>query len=625
MKTKITLAVLVLLIATAAVYLPALKGSFTNWDDDKIVTKSPLVTQLSWQNLKKICTSFHYHHYHPLVTLSLALEYRFFRDNPFPYHLTNLILHLCNTALVFWLIWLLCRGMTAAFLTALLFGIHPLHVESVAWIAERKDVLYAFFFFAAAVAYIYYRQNNNRRLYGATLLLFLLSLLSKAMAMTLPVILLLIDYLLRRPPGRKLWTDKIPFFVLSGAFGVIAVASHYPATNIQNTFAVTFFHKTIIAGYSVLFYLKKMIAPAQLSCIYPYPQLAGWDVYWYCPVICLLLFIAALISMRYTRKIIFGALFFIVTLLPVLQFFPVGHTIVADRFTYVPLTGIFFIIGTAAQWTYDRIARHPFFRWSCRITVFAACAAVAYTARAQVATWQDSFSLWNHVIRHYPSVAIAYNNRGNILGDRGEFDAAIADFNRAAELDPTNANVYNNRGFAYSGKKEFDRALADFSRAVDIDPTCATAYNNRGNIYNLTGRLDEALADYNKALEFEPGNPGAYNNRGVIHFARGNYEKAVADYTTALAMRPDFPEAYLNRGKVSCKLGSLESGIADFTRAVTVNPRFALGYYSRAQAYLSLKEYDKAWADIQQVRALGYQPDPSLLKALQEASGRETP
>jgi len=348
-QIKLFLPLIAILFITYLSFSPSIKAGFINWDDNEYVTENPDIRSLSFDNIKKISSSFYVGCYLPITMLSYSIEYHYYKLDPHIYHSVNLILHLINCLLVYWLFILLCRNKFIAFAVALLFGIHPLHVESVAWISERKDLLYSLFFILSLIFYIYYRESEKRdrkilKYYFLSIISFLLSLFSKPMAVSLPIILLLIDYLFHTPIKAKIFTEKISFFLLSLIFGIVAILGQQTAgaTSSKSTFALA--DNILIACHGIILYLYKLIIPINLSAIYPYPK----SVMSSCilsPFILLIIFGGVIYSLKYTRKILFGFLFFLITILPVLKLVPIGYAMIADRYTYIPYLGIFYIIS----------------------------------------------------------------------------------------------------------------------------------------------------------------------------------------------------------------------------------------------------------------------------------------
>ena len=573
-KYNKTLCVCVLALLVFTAFLPALKNNFVNWDDHGYVIDNQAVKSLSWENTKTIFTSFFIGNYQPISILSYSLEYYFYDLYPAGYHLTNLILHLFNSMLVLWLIFILSDDLAVSFIAAILFGIHPLHVESVAWISERKDVLYALFFLGAVISYFYYvKKDRAAKYYYFSLSLFLLALLSKAMAVTLPLTLLLIDYALYRKPDKSVFIEKIPFFALSLIFGMVCVFSQYfnkctcPFSSILNV---------MFAGNNIMFYLSKIFWPVHLSPLYPNIEGSAFLFYG-------LLFLFLVFLKRCSRKIVFGAMLFFINILPVIPLL-----LVADRYTYVASIGIFYIIGEGFVWLYKRSM--PYVR-AIRIFLLTALIVIVGVLMLltwkRCAVWEDSVSLWNDVLLNYPASQTALKNRGAAYTNNGKIAEAIADFTKAIEVGPDNALIYTLRADAYREIGNFEQAINDYNKAIGLDPDNALTYFDRGCAYDGKGDLPKAIHDYTKAIEIDPKNSiEAYNNRGSIYYCRGDFDLAISDYNKIIEIKPDFARAYNDR----------------------------------AAAYLQKKEYDKSLRDIKKVEELGCEPDPELLKKLRRLS-----
>ena len=342
LKYKNLFSITLIIIIAFFVFSLSLKNGFVQWDDYLYIVNNPAVKSLSFENIKSIFTSVFVSNYIPLTMLSYSLDYYFYGLDPSGYHLTNLILHLLNCILVFWLFFIISKNAGISFITAILFAIHPMHVESVAWIGERKDVLYAFFFLGSLISYCrYLKEGRISRYYYIAIFLFLLSLMSKAMAVTLPLALMLFDYILGRRRNKHIFTDKVPFFILSFIFGAAAIFAMDLNKGIGQKMSFDLFDKLALAGYSIIFYLSKIVMPIGLSCLYVCRERVSLFYLSVIPLLIVLFF-----ACRRSKTLIFGAAFFLITILPVLKFVPfAGITAVADRYTYISAIGIFFVIG----------------------------------------------------------------------------------------------------------------------------------------------------------------------------------------------------------------------------------------------------------------------------------------
>jgi hypothetical protein len=542
---KILLSLCLILALPAIAFLPCLKNDFINWDDQRYVAENKIIMGWSWNNIKSIFNRTYMGHYHPLTLLSYSLEYQFFKLNPLIYHLTNLVLHLMNGLLVFLFIFLLNGEVMTSLMVSLLFGIHPLHVETVAWISERKDVLYSFFFLGSLIVYLRYLKTKWTRYYVLSLSLFFLSLLSKSMAMTLPIVLFLCDYLLHRKFDRKSLIEKIPFLAIAFIFGIMALFTQR-STEIMNPKSSSSLIKNIFIMSEVLTsYFSKLILPIKLSCVYP--PMKGMEGSWsyvYLPIIIGIL-IAGIILGRYNRKIAFGTFFFFATILPVLPI-----KIVADRYTYIPSTGIFFIAAEGFDWLYrSKVEPQKMVKPILAILLIGILCTFSFLTWERCQVWKDSLSLWSNALKNYPDTPVAYNNLGEAYLRKEDYERAISNYNQALKMNPEfrRANyLFVNRGTAYLMKGDYERAIADYDQALRINPNDANAYHNRGAAYLHKGDPEEAIADFNKAIENNPRYAEAYFNKAIACEKTGDLKGAVEAYRGFIENVPPHFTSYIN-------------------------------------------------------------------------------
>jgi tetratricopeptide (TPR) repeat protein len=480
------------------------------------------------------------------------MEYDAFELNPKPYHVTNLILHLLNSLLVLYFIWLLTKQKWTAFITALLFAVHPMHVESVSWISERKDLLYTFFSLATLCYYLKYLQNQKLKwlYYSVSFFLFLLAVLSKAMAVSVPLVFILLDYFSGKRFTLKAILDKIPFFIISIVCGLIALEAQKSSHAIHFS-SFNFFERILFSCYGILMYLWKLLLPYNLSCYYNYPlkQNGMFPVVFYlAPFILIGLSWIIYKSMRNSKDVVFGFAFFLITIALVLQIIPVGGIIIADRYTYIPYIGIFFILARFINNLTDnkivvlRKYKIPFILMFS-VIIFSYC----YAAFQRTQVWADSISLWTDAINKYDKYPLPYSLRGTAYYKRGQHENAISDFSNAISLNQGQANVYFQRGLCYLEIKKYNEAIRDFSSAIGIKPAYADAYYNRGVVYNDTGLFDEAIIDYSSAIKYNPGHSKAYYNRAGAYYMSHKYQLAYDDVLIAqklgFEIMPGFIEA----------------------------------------------------------------------------------
>lgn len=624
-----------IIILTYIAFSPSLKDGFTNWDDNVYVAENPLINSVSAVNIKKIFSteSIVSNNYHPLTILSLAIDYKLSAYNPKTFHFTNLLFHLFNTALVFWFIYLLSeRKVMVAGIVAFFFGVHPLHVESVTWISERKDVLYTFFFMASLIVYYKYIQENAKQkwlLYVTILLMFVLSVLSKAMAVVLPLVFLLVDYYTKRKFNKLVWFEKVPFLALAVVFGLLATKVQQGA--IANIETFTLFQRFAFASYGFVMYICKLFVPVNLSCFYPYPNLINDHLpiqFYILPFVALLIMVGVFYSLRKTKIIGFGVLFYSITIVLVLQFISVGQVIMADRYAYVPYIGLVFPIAMGFDWLQSQTSeKFKLYKMLASIAVLIAAIASLYLTYERTNVWKNSDTLWTDAISKYP-VSEPFRNRGSYLVnkvayDKGEkkvadneYDRALEDFNISIKMNSKNAKVFINRANIYGLKQQFDKALQDYSSAIALDNKDAQTFFNRGITYSIMKRFDEAEKDYSTALLLQPSLTVAKENRAYVNADNGKFDKAIDDLNELITANNTNAIYYFYRGFAYFKMGRNQEAIIDNTRAIELNPAYAAAYFNRFVINKTLGKLAEAFADALKAQSLGYAVDVAYLNGL---------
>jgi tetratricopeptide (TPR) repeat protein len=621
------------------VYLPALHNDFVNWDDPQYIYKNTHIQSIDVNFFKWMFTSFYASNWHPLTWLSQAIDYAIWGLNPMGHHLTNIILHGLNTFLVVLIIIRLINfgrdkapitvenkkfsnntPLIASAITGLLFGIHPIHVESVAWVSERKDVLYAFFYLLSILFYLRYTSSHPHPNLGTSrfrpppsreraieeslpspcgrgqrggginyilcLLFFILSLISKPMAVTLPVVLIILDfYPLRRlrlksafTSQRKVLIEKIPFIVLSLASSVITVMAAQ-----QKAIVPLEIHplgeRLLIAIRAPVFYLFKMLFPFSLAPLYPYPSKISFLTVEYMGSFILVVYITAFCIWSWKRQKVWSVAwaYYGVTLLPVLGLIQVGDQAAADRYTYLPSLGPFLLAGLGTVWVWNKFNIRKHMQKIFTIFIILTVCFLSFLTIKQTKIWRDSLTLWNYELKIF-LIERAYNNRGTAYSALGFYAQAILDYEKAIKLNPKYATAFINRGTVYDALGKHQQAIEDYNMAINLDPKAADIYYNRGICYGSLGNYQSAIMDLSLAIILEPEYVEAYNNRGVFYGIIGNYKQSLEDLDSAIKLWPQYAKAYYNRGISYRNIGNYQYAIRDFQTAARLGDKQAQDY-----------------------------------------------
>lgn len=610
------LVVIACLLFTWLALNPTLDNGWVNWDDPGYVLENELIQEFSSEKISEIfSTGTYMGNYQPLTLFTYSLEYNQFGSDAAHYHQTNLWLHLINVGLAYWLIFLLCGRVEVAAVTALLFGIHPMHLESVAWISSRKDVLYAFFFLLALVSYETGKRKSGQKWasFIITLFLFLCAVLSKGMAVVFPLILLLLDYLNKRKFNRSLWLEKAPYFLLSLFFGFLALWAQQEGNAMANRQDFPFYEAPLMAGYSLLLYLIKALVPFQMSVHHPYPMVVADEipVYFFALVILIGLGIVIWKKARTNRTVLFGLGFFVVSIGPVLQLLSVGNAMMAERYTYLAYLGLFFLFSTVLFDLAERIPGKKAGLIKLGILVYLLVLGFVTFNRAEV--WKDDEQLWSEVIEVYPEDHFAYHKRAVHRSLSGKQELALDDYNSCLAIYPYFLDAANNRGMIYLEQRQWESAFADFSTTITIDSSYFKGYLNRGLIYMNTGRFQEALVEFGKSLELKPDFSLGYLNRGVLLEKMGYPQNAEWEYGEVIVLQPNDPVGYKYRGVARFTQGKWPEALVDFSHVIELDSTQAAAYFWRAKTYLALQQPELARQEAQLANQLGY-PIPANFK-----------
>jgi protein O-mannosyl-transferase len=643
-----------LVVLTLITYWQVKNYDFINYDDDKYITENQHVnTGLKLDNIKWAFQSTYASNWHPLTWLSLMTDAQLFGLNAGYFHLTNLFLHLLNMLLLLFILYKMTGVLGRSTLVAALFALHPLHIESVAWVAERKDVLSMFFMLLTLWAYINYIQKPDYKRYLLIFIAFALGLMSKPMLVTLPFALLLLDYwplqrfslqdekkidsFLSAKKLASLIYEKIPLFFLTGLSIAVTIVAQKGEIEFMQSIPLLFRLKNALVAYCV--YIFKMIWPMSLSVLYPYPaSIPLWQV----SVSAILLVAVSTVAIYCIKKkpyIATGWFWYLGTMVPVIGIVQVGIQSMADRYTYIPLIGLFIIIAWFLSDVLERKSYKKYIYATVLVVIVLLLAALSWS---QLRYWKNSYELFTHALKvtrdnytmhcnlgvllasqgdnkmaefHYmealkikPDDKDTNMNFGNLLVRQGRLDEAIGSYTAAIKSKPDFVEAYNNIGIAYVQRGDRQKAIEQFSTAVKINPGYVDAQNNLNmamlhkqikesastkqsvaseGIHTFSGRmamgtslmkkgdLDGAINNFQEALKIEPENINAHVSMGLALGYKRNFDGAITHFRAAIKINPRIPEIYNSLAVALAYTGRTDEAIAQLNKALEINPRFA--------------------------------------------------
>jgi Flp pilus assembly protein TadD len=652
-----------LALVTIALYWPAMRHDFVNYDDDLYVTMNVHVQNgLTLENVKWAFLNPVAANWHPLTVLSHMLDCQLFGLKPWGHHLTSVLLHAVNTVLVFLFLRRLTGAIWRSLLVAAVFGLHPLHVESVAWVAERKDVLSAFFALLTLLAYTRYAQHATRDKcpafaasppssgFGATsrrgkqvtgpgkairaplmsratclpaealakaghpslfywlaLFFFALGLMSKAMLVTWPFVMLLLDYWpLERFKSNRAWllvAEKIPFFALAAVTSVVTfvVQQHEGAFGAGENLPLGARSGNALISYCR--YVGKLFWPTDLAVFYSHP--GYWPLEQVLLAGGLILGISVLLIVKRGRYpfLLMGWLWFCGTLVPVIGLVQVGGQAMADRYTYIPSLGVLIL----AIWGAYELTR----RWRCHVIAlsvvgWAAIVLCLGLTRQQLGHWQDSETLFRHALAVTENNYLAHNNLGNALLKNDQIGEAISQFQEAIRLKPDNANAYYNLGVALNKKGQTDEAIRQYQEAIRLKPDYVEAHNNLGTALLKNDQINEAISQFQEAIRLKP-DYAAHNNLGTALGRKGQTDEAISQFREAIRLKPDYAALHNNLGTALGGKGQTDEAISQFQEAIRLKPDYAEAHYNLGTALGMKGKTDEAISQFQE--AIRLTPD----------------
>lgn len=620
------LAAFVVALVTFTVFIQALSNEFVNWDDHETLLNNSRYRGLGWSELRWMFTTFHMGHYQPLSWVSFAVDFFVWGTNPVGYHLTNITLHALNAALFFFLARLLLSAANksndqsesmlrvSAGLAALLFSIHPLRVESVAWATERRDVLSGFFFLLTLYAYVRAHLSSDDRSRRAGLVLsfaaFVLSLTAKASAITLPVVLLLLDvYPLRRlqgtwrswlrPGARTIFWEKVPFAALAMLFAIVAALAQQSVGALRPMQQYFLSYRLGQAAYASFFYIWKSLVPANLSPLYELPY--DFDAWMPLFIACAGSAAAIAIGLYATRRRwpagLASWVYYVVVLAPVIGIAQSGPQLVANRYSYfscmswaVLIGGGFLRVWNCAR---ENPERRPVFFTTCALAISALLILGMMTWK-QTEIWRDTKTLWQYVLAVRSESSIAHYNLGRIYEDEGKSDKGIESYRQAVRITPTYAEAHYNLARLLARQGMQDEAIDHYRQVLQVRPDDADTHNNLALLLWSKGQFKASLAELRTAVQIDPQYAKAFFNMGRIYASEGDLDNAVLHYEKALTLNPQEGEIYFGLGNALARRGQAEAAIGYLREAVKLRPDFADAYVALARSLAAQGRKDEA-------------------------------
>jgi Tfp pilus assembly protein PilF len=587
---------LLLVLATVIVYWQVRNHEFISLDDSEYVTENRHVQNgLTLNGVIWAFTATHVANWHPLTWLSHMMDCQLYGLNPKGHHFTNVFLHLLNTLLLFSILQRMTGALWRSGLVAALFALHPLHVESVAWVAERKDVLSTLFWLLTMWGYIWYVERPRLTRYLLTLLAFALGLMIKPMLVTLPCVLLLLDYwpLKRfqlsqsggdtpattgtfqeqRAPFLRLLLEKTPFFALTATSSMVTflVQRSGGAVSAFDVYPVKIRIANTLVSY--VSYIGHMVWPRGLAVFYPHPgmSLPGWHAVG-ASLLLACISIAVIRAARRHPYLAVGWFWYLGTLVPVIGLVQVGAQAMADRYTYVPLIGLFVMIAWSIP---DFFTGNHYRKIVLSMAVGTVLLALTVCSWLQVQHWKNNLTLFKHALKVTAKNYVAHDSLGNALTQQGKVEEAIDHYNQALKIKPNSAKFHNNLGVALFEQRRVKEAMSHYAVALRLDADYAETYNNFGVAWFTVGKFDKAIAQYREALRLDPNFAKAHNNLGNVLVEKGRFDEAIIHYSKALALKALYPEAHNNLGVALAQEGKLTEAIVQFKEALRIKPDYA--------------------------------------------------
>jgi len=595
-----------LIAATFIVFRNTLAFEFVNFDDNIYVTENTQVKAgLTSKSIIWAFTSIHAGYWIPLVWISYMLDIELFGLNSHGFHFVNLLFHLVNTVLLFWVFRRMTGALWQSAFVAAIFALHPLHVESVAWITERKDVLSAFFWFLSMIAYHRYTKDPGMRTYFVVVLFFILGLMAKPMIVTLPFVLLLLDFWplarfqfpnLRGPDQTKanwklLW-EKMPLFGVALVFSALGYVTQQKSGAIVSLGTVSFGHRIANALVSYVKYFWKTVWPFDLVVFYPFPAhgLPGWQVAG-ASLALISISVSAILAARRYLYIPVGWFWFLGTLIPVIGLAQGGRHAMADRFMYIPLIGLSIIVAWGIT---DLAAKLRGKNILLSLSSGAIILVLMKYTWLQVQHWENSITLYEHTLKVAKNDFSIHYNMGLALAKKGDLKKAISHFSEAIRIRPHSFKGHNNIGFIYQKTRQWDKAIAHYKKALTYEPRQVDTLHNLGFVYKKKGQLDLSIMHFKEALTLDNHFEKSYNSLGILYLETKQINKAIAYFNRAIEINPNNFETLNNLGYLYLEMGQLVLAENYLNKTLSLNINYEKSYFNLGILYTQKNQQEKA-------------------------------
>lgn len=613
-KSRPSLAVFALLLLVTGslvvmTHWPALSAKASSFDDDQYVHKNRLVQNPSWESARRFLTevltpSTVGGYYQPLTMISLMLDYAMGArgDRPLVFHITSLAFHVANTWLVTVLLYMLFYRMWPAVIAGLLFGLHPLTVESITWVSERKTLLACFFALWCLIFYLWYARRGHLKLLVVCMVMYVLALMSKPTTTPLAILLLILDWWPLRRLGRRAILEKIPFFIVMSVFALITLVSQARTAMVTMPTKYSPLRIPLILCHNIVFYLYKIVWPVKLSSHYPFPDpMSVSDPMVLAGVIgTLVLLVLLSLSLRRTRALAAGWLFFFVAILPTMGIIGFTNVIASDKYSYFPSVGLLMILVWFVAEHSGRIWRSSSARIVIVAVVLVLGASESAVARRYLVQWQETEKLYTYMLNLAPKSPTVQLNLANIILKKGRYDEAISYYSQALAEWPGYTQAHYNLAIALFAARRYENAVKQYRIVLKQGRKDAEVFSRLADALARSGQLDQALDYYNKAIERRPNDSEILNNFGLALTKKGRLADAVSLYNRSLEVRPDSVEVLNNLGNALAKQKKPDQAMVYFSKALSLKPKFAQTHYNIAGVLKQLGKIDKAVSHYEQ-------------------------